>query len=322
MVLLIWYLIAGGAPKISGHKLFQLQEAYCFPFIAGFESIILIGMCPANSGYERLFDSAVISACIYDSSGKPRLSGSEWVPMGQDDDHRIRRESVSGGYVTWIEDLSAINRLNLEIEDITEELEEENDLIRQENEIRAERVSYETKNRLYNRIATAVRTRAVNVNELLNRQTENEEEFHDNLVYALVLSAYIKRMGNLMLITDGQKSLSTGELMLSIGESMDYIRLGEIVCDIQGQTDCETESALLLLAYELFECAVEDVWPNFNSLLVRFDAKEHFSMTIALDGRAEAVSEKWKDKEIQNAGGKLSVEYEDETYYIRLEEVV
>ncbi len=322
MVLLFWYLIVGGAPKIAGYKLFQLQEAFCFPFIAGYESIILIGMCPANSGYERLFDSSVISACIYDSSGRPRLSGIEWEQMGDDDDHRIRRESVSGGYVTWIEDLSAINRLNSEIEDITEELEDENELIRQENEVRAERVSYETKNRLYNRIATAVRTRAVSVNELLNREMEDEVKFHDNLVYALVLSAYIKRMGNLMLITDGVRKISSGELKLAIGESVDYIRLGEVVCDIQGQTDREVESALLLLAYELFECAIEDVWTRLNSLLVRFDSGERFSMTIALDSRAEVISPEWKDKEIQSAGGKLFVEYEDDTYYIRLEEAV
>jgi hypothetical protein len=89
-------------------------------------------------------------------------------------------------------------------------------------------------------------------------------------------------MGNLMLITDGVRKLSSGELKLAIGESVDYIRLGEVVCDIQGQTDREVESALLLLAYELFECAIEDVWTGLNSVLVRFDSGDRFSMTIAL----------------------------------------
>ena len=65
-ILLIWYLINGGSPRIHGHKLFHLQEAVCIPFIIAFESIIQIGMIPANSGYERLFAHSGINACIYD----------------------------------------------------------------------------------------------------------------------------------------------------------------------------------------------------------------------------------------------------------------
>ena len=65
-ILLIWYLINGGSPRIHGHKRFHLQEAVCIPFIIAFESIIQIGMIPANSGYERLFAHSGINACIYD----------------------------------------------------------------------------------------------------------------------------------------------------------------------------------------------------------------------------------------------------------------
>jgi hypothetical protein len=42
-------------------------------------------------------------------------------------------------------------------------------------------------------------------------------------------------------------------------------------------------------------------------------------MTIALDTAAEAITSTWHDKQIEKAGGKLSVKFEDETYYIRLE---
>ena len=318
-VLLAWYLIVGGSPRIAGYKIFQIHEAYCFPFIAGFESMILIGMIPANTGYERLFDRSMINACIFDAGDNPVLPAEDWTKQEGDADHPLRTEEVSGGYVSWIEDLSAITSLNAQIAEVTEELEGENDLIRQENDIRAERVSYETKNRLYNRIAAAVRTRAVDVNELLKYEYENEDEFHDCLKYALVQTAYIKRMGNLMIVTDGVKSLSTGELKLAINESLDYIRLKDCACDLIADGECEVSSALMLLAYELFECAVEDVWSRLNSLAVVFETGDKFAMTIALDRKAEAISPSWKDKEISKAGGRLSVTYVDETYYIRLE---
>ena len=131
-ILLLWYNIYGGAPKVWGYKLFQLQEALCIPYMMAFESIIQIGMIPANNGYRKLFEHSGINACIFDKDGNPVQTSLGWSQTGQDDDHRISKEPVSGGYITWIEDISAINRLNRELEEVAEELRDENDLIIQE----------------------------------------------------------------------------------------------------------------------------------------------------------------------------------------------
>ncbi len=321
LVLLTWYLINGGAPRIGGHKLFQLQEALCIPFIMAFESVIQIGMIPANSGYRRLFDRSGINACIFDNSDNVIVSSLNFNMVKADADHRIQREPVSGGYVTWVEDISAINSLNRELEEVTEDLRDENELIRQENEVRAERVSFETKNRLYNRIATAVRTRAVRVDELLesaSQRDEGDDDFRRDIIYASVLSAYIKRMGNLMLLTDDAKVLSSAELGMALRESLDYIELNGCVCDISENGRGELASPIVLLAYELFETAVEDVWLRLHTLTVLLDCTAGFDMTIAMDASAEAITSTWKDKELTDAGCSLSVKYEDETYYIRL----
>ncbi|MBQ7582841.1 MAG: hypothetical protein IJU25_08490, partial [Lachnospiraceae bacterium] len=320
-VLLTWYLLIGGSPKIGTHKLFQLHEALCIPYIMAFESIIQIGMVRANSAYERLFDHSGINACIYDRDIIPCRTTKNWVPNAEDGDHRFCMEPISGGFVTWVEDISAINRLNREIEEVTEELKDKNDLISKENEVRAERVSYETKNRLYNRIATAVRTHAIRVNELLDAAANSDDENteRDHIIYAAALSAYIKRMGNLMLLTDGSKTLSSEELKLAIGESMDYLRLKGCVCDFSANGQCQLSSGIALLAYELFESAVEDVWLRLGAVSVSLENTNAFAIDIALDTPAEAVSSAWKDREILQAGGRLSVRYEDETYYIRLE---
>lgn len=320
-ILLTWYLIVGGSPKIAGHKLFQLQEALCIPFIMAFESIIQIGMISANSGYRRLFDHSGINACIYDKDDNPAVVSINWKKdAGDDENHRICREAVSGGYVTWVEDISIINRLNRDIEEVTEELSEENDLIRQENEIRAERVSFETKNRLYNRIATAVRTRAVRVNGLLLRLGSETDEvnFRKGVVYASILSAYIKRMGNLMLLTDGGKSLSCEELRITISESMEYLSLSGCVCDITVNGECELPPDFGLLAYELFEASVEDVRLSMHTITVNLDCNDPFEMQIAMDAAPQILTSSWKEKEVKEAGGNLSVRYEDETLYITL----
>ncbi|MCR4807270.1 MAG: hypothetical protein K5857_06305 [Lachnospiraceae bacterium] len=317
---LVLYVVNGGALKIMGYKVFQLQEAYCLPFIAGFESVILIGMISANTGYEELFDHSGIRACIFDTENRPVIASSEWSKELRGADRRIRMEPVSGGHVTWVEDLSSIHGLNRELSDIAEQLADENDLIRQENEIRAERVSFETKNRLYNRIATAVRGKALTVNGLLEElgREEDEEKFRRGVIRAAILSAYIKRMGNLMLLTDEGRNLPIEELSMAIRESMDYLGLGGCVCDVITEGSSELPSSLGLLAYELFEAAVEDVWLSVHTVTVMLDCSEGFEMLIAMDTESHTIGASWEEDKIREAGGNLSVRYEDDTLYISL----
>ncbi|MCR5501477.1 MAG: hypothetical protein K6F53_00550 [Lachnospiraceae bacterium] len=271
LILLTWYLIVGGSPRIAGHKLFQIHEAVCIPFIMAFESIIQIGLIPVNSGFRRLFYHSGINACIYDKDNRPAVVSCSWTGTEGDEDHRVCKELISGGYVTWVEDITVINRLNHQIEEVTEELNNENDLIRQENKVRAERVSFETKNRLYNRIASAVRTKAVRVNDLLNklREERDDKEFRNGIIYASVLSAYIKRMGNLMILTDAVSALSSKELGMAISESLQYLQLKGIFCNYTEKGECELPSKAVLLAYEMFETAVEDVWLRLHTMWSR-----------------------------------------------------
>lgn len=320
-ILLAWYLINGGTPKIMGYKIFQIQEAVCIPFILAFESIIQTGMIPANSGYGDLFDHSGINARIYDDRGQPVIISGNSQEEVSDDEHRLQKEPISGGYVTWVEDLSLIKKLNREIEEVTEELGDENELIRKENEIRSERISFEERNRLYNRIARAVRTRAVRSDSLLTQALNSsfeEDDLRGQIVYAAVLGAYIKRMGNLMLLTDGAPTLSSAELALSIRESFEYLELNGCRCFLNEDARCELGCPAVLLAYELFEDAIEDVWLRLNAVSVSFTMEDDFVMTISMDATAEAISPAWKDRELKAAHCRLAVRYEDETYYIHI----
>ena len=320
--LLTWYLINGGTPKIMGHKLYQLQEAVCIPFILAFESIIQIGMIPANSGYRELFDHSGINARIYDEKDRPVIVSGSSREEVYDEEHRLQKEPISGGYVTWVDDLSHINSLNREIAEVTEELGDENELIRKENEIRSERISFEERNRLYNKIASAVRTRAVRSDSLLTQALHNDpgdDGLKGQIVYASVLGAYIKRMGNLMLLIDGVPAVSSAELASSIRESFEYLKLNGCRCFLNENAECLLGSQAVLLAYELFEDAIEDVWLRLHAVSVNLDAEDDFVMTLSMDAAAEVISPAWKDKELKAADCRLSVKYEDETYYIRFE---
>ena len=315
--LLIWYVIEGGSPIVFGKKFFHLHEAFCLPVITAFESAIQIGLIPANSGYEILFDYSGINAAICDLSGNAILTSRNWSKNAGDADHQIRNEKISGGYVTWVEDISAINKLNKEIAEVTEELEEENEIIRQENEVRAERVSYETKNRLYNAIAKAVRPQAVKVDALLSPDSDGKIGKED-LIYAAFLSAFIKRMGNLMLISDDKEVVSTEELGMAIRESMDYMKLSGIACELMEAEHKELPAQFIKYGYDLFEKLVEDAWGKLHSCVVMFEDKENFEITIAFDSDVCSISSDWRKKELAEFGGGLRVRNEDETFYVTI----
>ncbi|MBR6848762.1 MAG: hypothetical protein IKM88_00805 [Lachnospiraceae bacterium] len=80
----------------------------------------------------------------------------------------------------------------------------------------------------------------------------------------------------------------------------------------------ELPPRFVLLAYELFEETIEDIWLRINTVMVSLICSDDFEFRIALDAPAEAISSTWKDKELRSAGAKLTVRYEDETYYISL----
>ena len=317
--LIVWYTIEGGSPQIGGFKLFQIQEVICFMYISIFESMIEIGLISSNSGYEGLFCRSNMNAVILDSAGTEVYVSGRYRTFTEEDQDYIRKKAVPGGVIVWTEDYSAIERLNDEIRSATEEIEDENELIRQEREIREERIRYETKNRLYDKIADTVRDQTKLLRAILKEAPKLEKEkFRERILYATILGAYIKRCGNLMLLADEKKNVSSEELSLSIRESMEYLRLSGCSCDVVDEDVMILPGELLILAYELFERVLETAYPAFYAMSVEIRARNHFEMLISLDSPGLPISADWKQDEIRKLRASLSLRYEDDTAYIRL----
>ena len=102
-------------------------------------------------------------------------------------------------------------------------------------------------------------------------------------------------------------------------ESLDYLALKGCVCDVVKNGNRLMPSSLILLSYELFEAVIEDVWSRLNSCAVSLDCENGFELTIALDAMADSITSIWKDRQIKEAGGRLTVWYEDDTHYIKME---
>lgn len=305
----VLYYACGGSPEILGVKLYNLQEVFCLTFILPFECMIQIGILPNNSRYNLLFENSDFAAAILDGQGKVLYSSAK-KSGGEESAPYVRRneKKIHGGSVVWDEDLSAIHRIGEAIREATKRLEEENDLIRQENEIRAERISYETKNRLYDKIAGAVRDKAIMIDQMLTAET---------LLQATVLGAYVKRMGNLMLIAEETPQISTRELGNCIRESLEYYGLTGNMQSFLEKGETLLPAKLILLSYELFETVMETPG-GLGSIVVWLDARDGYLLRISFDAKENPIGECWKQGELKAFGAVIRAERVDDVWRVQL----
>ena len=316
--LLVWYFAAGGAPKVGIYKLFNLQEAFCLTVILPFEGIFRIGLIPTNSDYELFFRSSSVKAAIRNAAGETVLASPSFEPAPRDGE-RMQRAPIPGGSVVWFEDVGELLRLRQELTGLNEELDAENELIRQEKDLREEQIAYETRNRLYDSISEALHPQAEAMKKLLESPETAEPDFRRRLQYALVMGAYMKRMGNLMLLADGKRTLPAEELALSVGESFEYLRLGNVACDLVCLGSGEVPASRLLLCYRVFEHFTEANWASLHACRVELLPGDGILLRMAMDcpdlrgAEAEGLLSPRDARELS-----LETAQEDDTWFITL----
>lgn len=213
------------------------------------------------------------------TDGETVYHSKGYTDTADNDDFLIRKQQIKGGWVVWSEDVSAVNRINSELEEATERIEEENDLIEEENRFTAEKVRYETQNRLYDNIAMHTHSQLVEIDEALR----DTDEFDLRMKFCLLLGTYVKRCSNLMLIADKSHFISTDELYLSIQESFENMRFLGIDCEITRTESQKLPAANIIAAYDLFEAIIEPALDSVSACSVRIMPSEHILMTMDMD---------------------------------------
>ncbi|MBE5923751.1 MAG: hypothetical protein E7271_04685 [Lachnospiraceae bacterium] len=318
-LLLIWYLASGGRPQIFGRKAFNMQEIYCLMFIMFWTSCIYIGLIPSNSGYADIFKKSNVNAVIYDKNNVPVYAGEnsillkeKIVPSSADgrmlnDNLRIVSYDVIGGRIYYEENMESLLRLQEELIESMQRLEDENTLIEEENNVKKLNEEYRVKSMIYDRIAVRLHPTLARISKLL----ENVDD--DSIKEAAVLSAFVKRCANMLLISEQSDYMRTMELFLSIRESMEYMKMRDISCDVIINDDREIASGIAIFTYELFEKIIDNT--TFSSMYVVIHG---LNVTIELDGYADDVITEDNISFVENNGGRLVSIFEDDTWFVKL----
>ena len=257
--------ILGCPPRIRGIKVWQNGEVYCFGLLLFLEICIQTGMIPANTDYDYLFLLSGLPAVILDYREQPRYTpaGVSW-PFRDSEDLQVHRRAIGGGRVEWAVDISRIRELNLDLESVARQIEARNAYLEAEAAVAAEKAELETRNRIYDEITRVVRPQLDRITSLMDN---SEETFDRRLARIAVLCTYIKRRGNMELLTAGGQ-LPGEELFLALSESLDSLKLlGIETAIVPGWSGvCPADS--VIRAYEAAQQVIEAGLPVLTDLVI------------------------------------------------------
>ena len=231
----------------------DLTVNICILSVLFFEAVLHGGLIPVNIQYQRLFASAPIRLTLLDENGRTVLSSpgvrpishSVWQrlrtdmhqPLLRDRDTLFHAVPVRSGMAVWQGDLSQINRLRREIQDVQTRLEAANTLLRDEGEVKKRLLTAEANRALFEQLDRDMERRVTSLAHLIEMLPEAE---HPRILtaYITLCLCHIKRRCNLFFLARQGESLPGEELGMYLDELAELARYGGLKILIRcGQTD-------------------------------------------------------------------------------------
>ncbi|MBP9996627.1 MAG: hypothetical protein KBT19_05040 [Lachnospiraceae bacterium] len=299
------------APKLFGISIWSFIEEYAFLAIGLTEACIQVGLLQANTGYKRLFGLSERMIKITDASGNTLYASQNGEKSFEEsDDIRVLKKEISGGYVSWVADLTKLNELNRKINETTDRIETRNEFLKNDIAVKEERSKLDTRNKLYDNISHIVRPQLENIRKLID--AINDDNFDENIARIAVLDAYIKRRSNMELIETDDGKLPVEELYTAICESSGYISLCNFDVAVTPVKQFRLSKEVMTMAYAAFEAVVENNLNVAKRLLVSMNMKDGvFCIRFSMD--KDALFDKvWIDNdEFHSLNGSVDTDCED-----------
>ena len=286
---------------VSGVEWMQLiggdiTAAQCLMFTGILESCIQCGLIQTNTGYEELFMVSRLGAQITDqgntvclaSSNARELTGEQRMsakthPVLADKTTLIKSKPIRFGHVLWQEDVSELTEAIEQIEENCRDLSERNRIRRKNLETKKKIPSLQEKNRAADVLNRETTGQISMIEHLLTQyDTENDAQKREKLLAgAAVLGAYIKRYGNLLLVSHREETADICDLSRCFEDSFVNLELLDVkyLCTLPADVILATKDMLRI--YHTFETILEDCLFDLHSVWVNArERKGQFLVSI------------------------------------------
>ena len=249
------------------------------------ESAIQSRLIPSNTNYHVFFRSSTVAAQIVDFSFRPCVLSSAASEFPEDvlrracmeptelGDTILHGKAIRGGYVFWQDDVRQMTVLAQKLRETQSCLSEKNEMLRSELELAEQRARTEEMVRLYDRIADEVSDQLAKIEMLLQSAENGHADVREALAEIAVISAYVKRRGNLFLLSEYGNRIQAKELEYCIRESLDHLKSGGIFASLDSSCDGEFSLEHTVAIYDFYEKIIEELFDGITAVLVHLSCK-------------------------------------------------
>lgn len=262
----------------------DMAEVYCILFAVTFEMCIYCGLIRTNNNYEELFLFGSIGAQIVDENSQvllanknvarltsEQIKGGETEPIMVEKNLLLMRKKIRYGQVLWQEDITELMEAIEEIEENNRNLEEQNRIHKKNLEAQKNIMALQEQNRVNDFIHMETKKQMEFIDYLL-AQYESEIEEKSKRKYlagAAVVGAYIKRYGNLLLVSESEKYGESQDLVRCFEESFLNLELLQVNCLCTIPSDIKLRTEDMIYIYRVFEEILEDCMFNVQDIWIK-----------------------------------------------------
>ena len=315
-----------GEPMLF-QRMYEFPDLTCLFFVCFWESLVVTRMLPSNADHEEFFKASSINAGLADHDMEIVLHGVNSPLPERDqlleaedcevinDGMLLKVQPVAGGYFYWLEDIRELQEINLRLEETVSYLEEENAMLDEASKLEEGRRRTAEQNKLYDSISIRLRPEFDRLSERLKKLPSDEEGFRRGMKRAALDGVFIKRCSNLLLLAGSDEYIDSGELGLSVGESLGYLELSDIYGNAEIPRGKKLPADMVIFLYELFHGAVINSLHGLGAVMVTLTAEEYIVCRI------ELACEKMPDissfeQRAAMLGGSLDCESGDDSCFI------
>lgn len=262
----------------------DMTVVFSLMIMAVFEACIITGMIQSNTHHDELFRCSTLGAQITDNdygicymSDTARVFGREILQKAENHPvdlgiERLSGADVSGGHVFWLDDVSKVKEMLQELKKTGEKLSENNSIIRANVKLREKKAKTYEQMRLYDSISRQAAPQIETLEKLLS--ISGQAETGSVLAHICVISAYIKRLGNIILLGEESYHIPARETGLCLQESMENLKLCSAACSLSYECEGIVTKDTAVLIYSVFEQIIEAALPDMTALMADLKVKD------------------------------------------------
>ena len=247
----------------------DMTEVFIFLNICTYELLIKNGLIKSNMHYEDLFYASNLKAKIIDTKGQLYYETNSGLEKDSVN-YRTLSNPIKGGQVIWQEDISEIRKLILDLEEINARLNEKNNLLQAELDLKERKIKLEENIRLYQKINSIVRPKMLKLNELL----VNEANISNGIIG--IIGTYLKRKINLLVLQEESETINIQELNYAFFESIEAISNAGIYSTYKNEDSIKIDVSTAIILYDLFEEIIELNYFELSDIFINLIKNEEF----------------------------------------------